>query len=169
MGSEASTRRLGGSDGKELACDAGDLGSVPGSGRLPGGRHANPLQYSCLENPMDRGAWRATVHGVAQLSMHAGVIEPNTPVLQTEKLRTRVLPPQVYDVLFFKSEKCGMGWVGRRLAVKQKGVKILHFFTLAKKSLLASEPHFPAFNTIVHHSWERISISVYGALWGSGS
>ena len=37
---------------------------VPGSGRCPGGRHDNPLQYSCLENPMDRGAWRATVHGV---------------------------------------------------------------------------------------------------------
>ena len=40
-----------------------DLGSIPGSGRSPGGGHGNPLQYSCLENPMDRGAWRATVHG----------------------------------------------------------------------------------------------------------
>ena len=40
--------------------------SVPGSGRFPGGEHGNPLQYSCLENPMDRGAWRATVHGVAE-------------------------------------------------------------------------------------------------------
>ena len=93
MGSEASTRRLGGSDGKEPACNAGDLGSVSGLGRLPGGRLGSPLQYSCLENPMDRGAWWATVHGVIQLSMHAGVIEPNTPVLQMEKLRTRVLPP----------------------------------------------------------------------------
>ena len=44
----------------------GDLCSIPGSGRSPGGGHGNPLQYSCLENPMDRGAWRATVHGVAQ-------------------------------------------------------------------------------------------------------
>ena len=41
----------GGSDGKEPACNAGDLGSIPGSGRYPGGRHGNPLQYSCLENP----------------------------------------------------------------------------------------------------------------------
>ena len=40
--------------------------SIPGSGRSPGGGHGNPLQYSCLENPMDRGAWRATVHTVAQ-------------------------------------------------------------------------------------------------------
>ena len=42
------------------------MGSVPGSGRSPGGGHGNPLQYSCLENLMDRGAWRATVHGVAK-------------------------------------------------------------------------------------------------------
>ena len=59
----------GGSDGKESACNAGDTGdegSIPGSGRSPGGGHGNPLQYSCLENPMDRGAWGSTVHGVAE-------------------------------------------------------------------------------------------------------
>ena len=56
----------GGSDAKESACNAGDPGSIPGWGRSPGGGHGNPLQYSCLENPMDRGAWRATVHGVAE-------------------------------------------------------------------------------------------------------
>ena len=48
------------------AGDAGDLGSIPGSGRSPGGEYGNPLQYSCLENPMDRGAWWATVYGVAK-------------------------------------------------------------------------------------------------------
>ena len=47
---------------KESACNAGDLGSIPGSGRSPGGGNGNPLQCSCLENPMDRRAWRATVH-----------------------------------------------------------------------------------------------------------
>ena len=46
------------------AGNTGDLGSVPGLGRFPGGGHSNPLQYSCLENPMDRGAWRAIVHRV---------------------------------------------------------------------------------------------------------
>ena len=56
----------GGSDGKESACNVGDLGSIPELGRSPGGGHGNPLQYSCLENPMDRGAWRATVHGVTK-------------------------------------------------------------------------------------------------------
>ena len=46
--------------------DIRDTGSIPGSGRSPGGGHGNPLQYSRLENPMDRGAWRAIVHGVAK-------------------------------------------------------------------------------------------------------
>ena len=52
--------------GKESTCHAGDPGSIPGSRRSPGGGHGHPLQYSCLENPKDRGAWQATVHGVAE-------------------------------------------------------------------------------------------------------
>ena len=55
-----------GSDGKEFACKAGDLGSIPGLERSPGEGNSNPLQYSCLENPMDRGAWWAPVHGVVK-------------------------------------------------------------------------------------------------------
>ena len=54
----------GGSEGKVSACSAGDPGSIPASGRSPGEGNSNPLQYSCLENPMDRGAWWAIVHGV---------------------------------------------------------------------------------------------------------
>ena len=54
------------SDSEESACNTGDLGSIPGFRRPPGGGHGNPLQYSCLENPMDRGAWWATVHRVIQ-------------------------------------------------------------------------------------------------------
>ena len=56
----------GGSDGKASAYNAGDLGSIPGSGRFSGEGNGNPLQYSFLENPMDRGARQATVHGVAK-------------------------------------------------------------------------------------------------------
>ena len=52
--------------GKEYACNAGDQGSISGSGRSPGEENGNPLQYSCLGNPMDRGAWWATIHGVAE-------------------------------------------------------------------------------------------------------
>ena len=55
---------LCGSDGKESACSVGDVGLIPGLGRAPGEENGNPLQYSCLENSMDRGAWRATVHRV---------------------------------------------------------------------------------------------------------
>jgi len=53
----------GGSDGEESVCNAGDLGLIPGSGRSPGEENGHPLQYSCLENPMDRGAWWAIIHG----------------------------------------------------------------------------------------------------------
>ena len=56
----------GGSEVKASACNARDLGSIPGLGRSPGEGNGNPLQYSCLENPMDRRAWWATVHGVAK-------------------------------------------------------------------------------------------------------
>ena len=56
----------GGTSGKELTCQCRrkrDKGSIPASGRFPGGGNGNPIHYSCLENPMDRGTWRATVHG----------------------------------------------------------------------------------------------------------
>ena len=55
-----------GSDSKESTCNAGDLDSIPGLGRSPGEQNGNLLRYSCLENPMDRGAWQATVNSVAQ-------------------------------------------------------------------------------------------------------
>ena len=60
---------LGGASGKEPACNVGDIrdtDSIPGSGRFPGERYGNPLQYSCLENPMERGAWWTTVHEIAK-------------------------------------------------------------------------------------------------------
>ena len=56
----------GGSDGEESACNAGDAGSIPGSGTSSGEGNGNPLQHPCLENPMDRGAWWATVHRMAK-------------------------------------------------------------------------------------------------------
>ena len=70
----------GGSDGKESDYNTGDAGLIPGSGRSPGQGNGHPLQYSCLENPLDQGTWRATVHGgvvvgevVAQRVRHNGV------------------------------------------------------------------------------------------------
>ena len=60
---------------KESACNAGDPGSIPGSGKSPGEGNGKPLQYSCLENPMDRGAWQAIVHGAASVG-HNLVTKP---------------------------------------------------------------------------------------------
>ena len=76
------------SDGKVPACNVGDLGSIPGLGRSPGEENGNPLQYSCLENPMVRGAWWTTVHGVAksqtQLSNYTTTIQDSTYIKQLE-------------------------------------------------------------------------------------
>ena len=57
----------GDSDGKQSTCNAEDLGSIPGLGRSPGRVDGNPLQYSCLEDPHDKGAWQATIHGVQKV------------------------------------------------------------------------------------------------------
>ena len=68
--------------GKDSACSAGDLGPIPGSERSPGEGNGYPLQCSCLENPMDRGAWQATVHGVARVG-HNLVTQPPPPIIVT--------------------------------------------------------------------------------------
>ena len=64
--------------GKESAYNVGDLGLIPGLGRSPGEGNGNPLQYYCLENPMDRGAWWATVHGIARVG-HELLTKPSPP------------------------------------------------------------------------------------------
>ena len=64
--------------GKESTCNAGDPGSIPGLGRSPGEGNSNPIQYSGLENPIDRGAWQATVHGVARVG-HDLATKPQWP------------------------------------------------------------------------------------------
>ena len=61
----------GGLDGKESACNTGDPGSIPGLRVSPGEQNGYPLQYSCLESYMDRGAWRATVHGATKSHLHS--------------------------------------------------------------------------------------------------
>ena len=68
----------GSSVGKESACSAGDPGSIPGSTRSPGERNGKPFQYFCLENPMDSGAWWATVRGITRVE-HGLVTKPGCP------------------------------------------------------------------------------------------
>ena len=91
------------SDGEESAYNAGDPDSIPGLGRSPGEGNGNPLQYSCLGNPMDRGAWRATVHGVARVGYDLATEPPNH--------HHRLLSIRVICVL---CPDCLMGWVLER-------------------------------------------------------
>ena len=74
-----------GSIGKESACNAGDLGSIPGLGRCPGEGNSNPLRYSWQENPMDRRAWWAMIHGVARVR-HDLVTKPPPATLNTHRM-----------------------------------------------------------------------------------
>ena len=67
------------SDGEDSACSSGDVGLIPGSGKIPGRRKWQPYQYSYLENPMERGAWWDTVHGVTRIG-HNLVTKPSPPV-----------------------------------------------------------------------------------------
>ena len=84
--------------GKESACSAGDLGLIPGSGRSTGGGHGNPLQYSCLENPMDRGAWRAAVCGVVQSRTQLNQLSSHSTACVYKYIET-----EERDFLFFKT------------------------------------------------------------------
>ena len=86
--------------GKESACNAGDLDSIPESGRSPGEGNGNPLQYSCLENSMDRGAWQATVHGVARVRHNLATKPP--PYIYTHGY----IYMKTQDNRLFKASKC---------------------------------------------------------------
>ena len=81
---------LDSSDGKESVYNVGDLGSIPGSGRSLGEENGNPLQYSFLENPMKRGAWRATVHGITKSQTWLGLTQEE-PSFSEEGIRENSL------------------------------------------------------------------------------
>ena len=87
----------GGSEVKASACSVGDPGSIPGLARSPGEENDNPLQYPCLENPMDGGAWQATVHGVAKsrtglsdftFTLPGGSVVKNLPAMQETQVQS---------------------------------------------------------------------------------
>ena len=83
----------GGSVVKNLPANAGDSGSIPGSGRSPGEGNGNPLQYSCLGNPMDRGAWRATVYGVVKesdMAKHKHAVLAEVTLIKVVRICSRV-------------------------------------------------------------------------------
>ena len=81
---------IGGSEVKASACNAGDLSSISGSGRTPGEGNDNPLQYSCLENPMDGGVWWATVRGVAKYQTRLNDFTSQASKLMLKTLQARL-------------------------------------------------------------------------------
>ena len=93
---------------KMSACNAGDPGLIPGSGRSPGEGNGNPLQYSCLENPMDRGAWQATVHGVARVG-HDLVTKPSNSKRLHIPTRSSFISTSVRTVMTGARGRCPLG------------------------------------------------------------
>ena len=93
----------GGSDRKKSACNAGDTSSIPGLRRCPGEGNGNPLQYSCLENLMDRGAWRATVHGFAKSRTPRKHIEHRALQKNKRKKQEKTHKSQMKTVLWHVS------------------------------------------------------------------
>ena len=93
--------------GKESACSAGDPGSIPGSGRSPGEENGNPLHYSCLDNPVDRGAWQATAHGVTRVGQDL-VTKPPPPLSWLHSPSTEILEKKIksYIVSTFSPSVC---------------------------------------------------------------
>ena len=93
---------------KHLAYNMGELGSIPGSGKSSGEGNGNPLQYSCLENPMDRGAWWATVHEVIK-----SLKQPSTQrSTATDEDYSRPCWPLVALLILKHSESCGTDFTG---------------------------------------------------------
>ena len=100
----------GGSEVKVSACNAGDLGSIPGSGRSPGEGNGNPLQYSCLENPMDGGAWWATVHGVTKNRTRLSdfTLGDSDTQQKAEKLWSEIIPSWCEIIQWYSPQLCSI-------------------------------------------------------------
>ena len=92
----------GGLDGKESPCNARDLDSIPGFGRSPRGGHGNPLQYSCLENTMDRGAWQSTAHGFAKSRTRLSRTRKICFLYMTLRNHTNILKLLAFFFSYFK-------------------------------------------------------------------
>ena len=99
--------------GKASACNEGDLGSIPGSVSSPGAGNGNPLKYSCLENPMDRGAWQATVHGITRVGHNLALSfltlfkkkkTRRDPIFPICLLLTKLFPPSLFRLMQKLSE-----------------------------------------------------------------
>ena len=156
------------------ACSAGDLNSIPGLGRSHGGGHGNPLRYSCLENPMDRGAWRATFHGVTKSQTR---LSNHTCTLTTavEKVREKAIPPiLMHDrrALWAQSAEAdisSIGFLHRAVGAEMPTVRILLWtwdFYHHGNSIICKQ--FCIQNVDLAHSYSSVNemISIYKSKTG---
>ena len=147
-------RWQGGKESASKAGDIGDSGSNPGSGRSPGGGNGNPLQYSCLENPMDRGPWWATVHGITK-SKHDGVTE------YTHKEGKAIMTQRVL--------KCLYGSERRGNAEKELGVAGGGWMSACKFALCASLAHSCLWPALTKRKWQPTPVFLPGESHGRRS
>ena len=151
---------LGGSDSKESACNAGDPGSIPGSWRSPGEGLGNPLQYSCLENPMDRGAWQATLHVVTksqtEWATNIFTFKLTNESDTTEHMHMITESPYFWHLIMSVGDYC------RHLTLTTEKAVAPHSSTLAWKIQWMEEPgRLPSMGSLrVRHDWAT-SLSLF--------
>ena len=126
--------------GKESACNAGDLGSIPRSGRSPGEGNGNPLQYSCLENSMVRGAWRATVHGLARVGPNLATKPPRTGHWKAEQVLTLTREVTLREGMEIFQGLWPQGRLGAQKATDTQSLGRLHMLAPLPQILM---PHSP--------------------------
>ena len=144
--------------GKEFACDAGDVGLIPGSGRSPGEGNGNPLQYSCLGNPMDRGAWWATVHGVTRVR-HDLETTPPPPQLMA------LLKKLQYKSAVFHNGPYSEKWVrvfSRQLC--KKPITCLHRYCSHPSSIKLASPNWISLLKEIVLSYSHPTVSKSSAI-----
>ena len=140
----------GGSDSKESTCNAGNVGSIPGLGRPPGEGNGNPLQYSCLENPLDRGAWWATVHGVARVGYDWAT---DTQRLTHRLLQCRCLAKSWWTEMLICFRLLGRPYLfSRRNWNKAR----LCFFSLEGHCVWKKKFYFSTFEPFVKITWTTL-------------
>ena len=118
------------------AGDMKDLGSIPGSGRSPGGRNGNPLEYSCLENTMDRGAWRATVHRVAKSQTQLKQLSTHAPLLYSQFFTFRKMRDFFQRYLFIFGCPASLLLCGLPLVAVSQGYSSLQWAGFSFQCLL---------------------------------
>ena len=147
--------------GKESACNAGDLGLIPRSGRSPGEGNGNPLQYSCLENSMVRGTWQAIVHGLTRVGPNLATKPPRTGHWKGEQVLTLTREVTLREGMEIFQDPWPRGRLGAQKATDTRSLGRLHMLGLLPQVLMAHSPptwRVSSFKTPPTRSPQRNSI-----------